>query len=356
MLKPVIVIALANSGIEQALVACANEFKVVNPDKPIRIPYGDYSFGTFKMPDGGTLFLQQRVDAAAASAWQAALANELGAGGFGIPVYHGHPDVPDLAHKYPDKRAHGWANRIEADPEGVDVYVAWNEEPGKAFAYFSPFWEGPMIEKRGMTGVIHMTALKSIALVNSPNIQKFRLPNESAAGEDNTMNEAMKKFLCELLKLDPATTTDEQLQKAMQTMAEENASLKAAADASKAEATTAKEAEANANVACANERQARIDLMVTQAVSDGRISVAGKPAWQKNLTENFDKYSVALANEKPALKTESETKGRKPAGSDLSAQGKIIALVNEAKGKGMSHDAAYAHVKANNAALFALPA
>ena len=26
----------------------------------------------------------------------------------GVPVYWGHPDVPELAHKYPDKRAKGW--------------------------------------------------------------------------------------------------------------------------------------------------------------------------------------------------------------------------------------------------------
>lgn len=169
------------------------------------------------------------------------------------------------------------------------------------------------------------------------------------------MNEAMRKFLIELLKLDPAAT-DEQIQAAMTKMAQDNASLKAAADASKAEADTAKGDKATAETALANERKAHIDVLLTQAVADGRVTPAAKSAWQKNLSEDFGKFSVALANEKPAMKTESLTAGRKPGGADQSVQGKIIALVNEAKATGMSHDAAYAHVKTTNPALFALKA
>lgn len=165
----------------------------------------------------------------------------------------------------------------------------------------------------------------------------------------------MKELLIKLLKLDPAATDDVIVQ-ACQKLADDNASLKAAADASKAEADTATAANAATEVKLANERKARIDILLTQAVGDGRVTPAGKPAWEKNLNEDFGKFSVALANEKPAMKTESQTAGRTPGGADQSVQGKILALVNEAKSKGLSHDAAFAQVKASHAALFALPA
>lgn len=161
--------------------------------------------------------------------------------------------------------------------------------------------------------------------------------------------------LIALLELDPAATPAD-VQAAVKKLCDDNAALKAAADASKAEATKATTDKAVADTALANERKARIDVLLTQAVGDGRVTPAGKPAWEKNLNEDFGKFSVALANEKPAMKTESQTAGRKPGAAEQTAQGKIIALVNEAKGKGMSHDAAFAYVKSTHAALFALQA
>lgn len=348
--------ALANTapaGI--GLIAVANEFHV-SADKPIRIPYGEYPYGSHKMPNGRTVFVTQRFDRAAAESWQAELANELARGGFGYPIYHGHPDAPEVAAKYPDKRAKGWGNRMEIGDDAAELFVAWNEDPGKAFAYFSPYWVGPAVSQNGSNVTTHMVRCKSIALTNDPNIREFRLPNESAATEDNNMNEAMKKFLCELLKLDPATTTDEQLQKAMQTLAEENASLKAAADAAKAEATQAQTDKTTAEAALANERGARIDLMLIQAVADGRVTPAGKTAWEKNLKDDFGKFSVALANEKPAVKTTPVVDPARRAPAAQSVQGQIVALVNEAVSKGMSRDAAFAYVKETRKDLFALPA
>ena len=161
--------------------------------------------------------------------------------------------------------------------------------------------------------------------------------------------------LIAFLKLDPASTPADVLA-AVKKLSEDNTALKGAADAAKAEATTATTEKGAAEVACANERKARIDLLLSNALADGRVTPAGKPAWEKNLTEKFDEFAPALANEKPVMKTESKTAGRKPGAAEQTVQGTIVALVNEAKGKGMSHDAAYAHVKSTNPALFALKA
>ncbi len=348
--------ALANVAPDMTLIACANEFHV-SEDKPIKIPYGKYPYGSYKMKDGKTIFITQVFDRAAAEAWNVTLANEIAKGRRGYPIYHGHPDAdePEIAAKYPDKRAKGWGNKMNVGDDAAELFVLWNETPDKSFQFFSPLWVGPAISQQGSDVVTHMRKCRSIALTNNPNILEFRLPNESAAGEDTTMNEAMKKFLIELLKLDPAAT-DEQIQAAMTKMAQDNASLKAAADAAKAEATTAASDKATAETALANERKAHIDLLLTHAVADGRVTPAGKPAWQKNLGEDFGKFSVALANEKPAMKTASQTAGRTPGAAEQTVQGQILTLVNEAQAKGMSHDTAFAHVKATSPALFALKA
>lgn len=350
-----VLFALANES-PIGLIAVANEFHV-SEDKPIRIPYGKYPYGSYKMKDGKTVFITQVFDRAAAEAWNVALANEISKGRLGYPIYHGHPDAeePEIAAKYPDKRAKGWGNKMTVGDDAAELFVAWNEAPDKSFQFFSPYWVGPAVSRQGSDVITHMRKCRSIALTNNPNIPEFRLPNESAASEEQPMNEAMKKFLIELLKLDPAAT-DEQIQAAMTKMAQDNASLKAAADAAKAEATTATADKAAAEVKLANERKARIDVLLTQAVGDGRVTPAGKPAWEKNLAADFDLYSVALANEKPQLKLAGVVDAAKRGAPASDAQGMILALVNEAKSKGMTHDQAWRHVKSTNKELFALQA
>ncbi len=350
MLK--LLFTLANAARDLALIACANEFHV-SEDKPIRIPYGSYPYGTYKMTNGQTVFITQLFDKAAAEAWSVALANELAKGGKGYPIYYGHPDAdePQIAAKYPDKRAKGWGNRMNVGDDAAEMFVAWNEAPANGFEFFSPLWIGPAISQKGSDMTAHMTKCRSIALTNNPNILEFRLPNESAAStEEQNMNE-----LIALLKLDPASTPAD-VQKAVQKLLDDNTALKGAADAAKAEATTATTEKSAAEVACANERKARIDLLLCGALADGRVTPAGKPAWQANLEKDFAAFSVALANEKPVMKTESITANRKPGTADTNVQGKIVALVNEAKATGLSYDAAFAQVKANNPALFALKA
>jgi hypothetical protein len=72
--------------------------------RPIFIPFGEWDHDDT---------CRQRLDRAHGEK----IANELNArvarGEPGIPVYQGHPDVPALAAKYPDKGALGWVTKIE---------------------------------------------------------------------------------------------------------------------------------------------------------------------------------------------------------------------------------------------------
>ena len=163
------------------LYALANEFTLPGEDKPIYM-----QFGTWPYNDR----IVQTFDLGCAKNIIAALANEIASGRPGTPVYQGHPDVAHLAHKYPDKSAWGWIKRIELANErhepcgedeatGVLMHVDWVTHPkAHAFEYFSPYWIGT--ETAPMNGKTHMLAneMRSVALLNYPNIKDFRLPNE----------------------------------------------------------------------------------------------------------------------------------------------------------------------------------
>ena len=139
----------------------------------------------------------------------------------------------------------------------------------------------------------------------------------------------------------PETATDVEIFAAIEknkAAAADAATKQAAAEAEKAQAETEKD-EAKAELA--NERAARRALLLDQAIAEGRISVAGRPAWAKRLKDDFAAGSVALANEKP-LKTASAVTATpgKTAGVDL------VALANERmqKNPSLTYPAAFAAV------------
>lgn len=144
--------------------------------KPIHIPFGTWAYDDR---------IDQTLDREHAEAIAADLAGKIAAGEPGIPVYQGHPDVPEYASKYPDKGALGWVKKILVNENGMDLEVEWDRDPGKGFGWFSPFWTGddPGLGASGKKNVI-VDGLTSIGLVNNPNIREFRLANE--AGEDLT--------------------------------------------------------------------------------------------------------------------------------------------------------------------------
>ena len=157
--------------------------------KPIFIPFGEWNY------DGKS---RQRLDRAHGEK----IANELNArvakGEPGIPVYQGHPDVPELASKYPDKGALGWVTKIELANEspdgravpGLALTVEWDRDPGKGFRWFSPYW---LANERDCSTYIVGT-IASIGLVNNPNIPEFRLANE----EQPTMKIKLNPAIIEL--------------------------------------------------------------------------------------------------------------------------------------------------------------
>ena len=309
--------------------------------RPIFVPFGEWPYDRSR---------RQRLDRAHGEA----IANELNArvarGEPGIPVYQGHPDVPELASRYPDKGAVGWVTRIdianEGGRDGLALTVEWDRDPGRGFRWFSPYWTA----SPAPGGVCVVEAIQSVGLVNNPNIPDFRLANEAQHKNqgDNTMD---RDKLIGLLGLAP-DATDEQIAAAIQKGAE---ALKAAGtaaqdaatrvEAAQAEAEEAKRKEAEAKDAFANERRARRDLLLDQAIAGGNITPAMRAAWEKRLDQDFETGRLALANERGALKTKSALGAVTPANA-AGTKPDLVALANERmKARpGLSYTSAFAQV------------
>ena len=142
----------------------------------------------------------------------------------------------------------------------------------------------------------------------------------------------------------PPEATEEQVMTAIKAGAqavEELATERTKAEAAEAEKAQAVTEKDEAKAELANERAAHRGLLLDQAIAEGRISVAGRAAWEKRLADDFAAGSVALANEKP-LKTASAVT------TTPGAQAKVdlVALANErmAKHPGMTYPAAFAEV------------
>ena len=292
-------------------------------DKPIFLPFGTWAY------DGK---ISQTFTREAAARIANELAADVAAGNPGIPVYQGHPDVPSLAAKYPDKGALGWVKKIDLSNEGCILSVEWDRFPGKGFGWFSPYWFGDKVglDNQGKT-LVAVDHIESIGLINNPNISEFRLPNESAEDKQkgNNMN---REELIALLGL-PPEATDDQIKEAI-------AANKAAAEKNAADEQKLAAANQDCEAAKADAVEAKQEL--------------------ENERRAHEATKTELANERQkfkkleALKTKSVTTGlaNERAGAGEDDSDRRMQLVNEFQSKGMRYLDAWAAAKRRNPDLF----
>ena len=144
----------------------------------------------------------------------------LGKRSKGLPFYEGHPDVDPA--RWPDRSAKGWIKDMALTDTALRLKVVWNAAghdlvANEKYAYFSPTWG--CLPVQGRSGALRPIRLRSVGLVNEPNIGVMPLTNEQSKGTPT-----MPPWLLELLGLS-ADATEEQLRDAIA------AKLKAAQDA-----------------------------------------------------------------------------------------------------------------------------
>ena len=326
--------------------------------KPIFIPFGEWKYDATR---------RQRLDRAHGERIANELNERVARSEPGIPVYQGHPDVPELASKYPDKGALGWVTKIElaneGGKEGLALTVEWDRDPGKGFKWFSPYWFANESE-----GNVHIVgSISSIGLVNNPNISEFRLANE--AEDNNNQNNERKIMdrdkLIQMLGLPPETTDDQIIEAiaGLKAKADDRAAAEAKAkadyeDAVKREAEekaaleNEKKAHEATKAALANEKALRADAALDAAVKERRIGETARETWKTRLVNEGDAAYTALANEKP-LSTTDRTKGLANACGEKTDHEKRMAMVNEIMDSDKcSYDDAWAKAEKKDPSLF----
>lgn len=297
--------------------------------KPIFIPFGTWPYDDM---------ISQTLDRPHAEGIAADLDKQIAAGEPGIPVYQGHPDVPEYAGKYPDKGAMGWVKKILVNEDGMECQVEWDRDPGKGFGWFSPYWIGdkPTVGADGKKNVI-VDGLTSIGLVNNPNIREFRLANEAGDNNQNTQTKGNlmdPKILKEKLGL-PPEATDEQIFEAIE--AGRKAEADKAAAVQKAEADKAA-AEGELANACGERDEAKTEL--------------------ENCKKQLEETKTALANEKAQHEKTKQLKTAPAIGKielsneQVDKSNQRMALVNEKQKAGMSYFAAWNAAKREKPELF----
>ena len=305
--------------------------------KPIHIPFGTWAYDDK---------IDQTLDREHAEAIANELKDMIAKGEPGIPVYQGHPDVPQYAGKYPDKGALGWVKKILVNEDGMDLEVEWDRDPGKGFGWFSPYWTGddPGLGANGKRNMI-VDGLNSIGLVNNPNVREFRLANE-AGDNNNTQNQNIqekgndimdRKILIEKLGL-PPEATDEQIY--------------AAIEAGRKAETEKAEIETKRAAAEADKGKVEVDLENACKERD-----AAKTELE-NCKKDLEAAKTALANEKAqhektkALKTQSAVGRLELSNEQRDKSNARVALVNEKVASGMKYMDAWAAAKREKPELF----
>ena len=342
------------------LYALANEMQLAGtaPQDEILIPYGTWPYGIREVA-GRKVFVVQRLTPQGAARIAARLTAAMANGAPGLPIYWGHPDVPDMGASFPDKRAKAWVKGAEATPAGLRLHnLQWLEDPAGGFGWYSPYWFGTPHLTDAHNATVEVTDLSSIGLTNTPNIHEFRLANEAnhephtttggtaAQPEEPTVN---REQILQALGL-PAEATDEQVIAEITKLKAAAADAATKVEAANDETAAEKEEKEELKEALANERRARTDLLLDQAIADGRISPAARPAWAKRLTADPSAGALALANERP-LKTAGIT-GRLGRAAGATADSPV-ALANEKVARqGIAFDAAWIAVKRERPDLF----
>jgi hypothetical protein len=156
-------------------LANAASFNLLQKDWVQLSPYGDFPHaqGLQRVSFGAAKTMERNF------ATLGAKASRLFAG---APMFVGHPDVPQFANQFPDRKAYGWIMALEARPDGLYGRMKWSPaglqllENGH-YKFLSPYWEARQIGEQDGRPVFEPVALISAGLTNEPNLPVQPLAN-----------------------------------------------------------------------------------------------------------------------------------------------------------------------------------
>ena len=260
----------------------------------------------------------------------------------GVPLFEGHHDTDP--EKYPNGRSFGWVLELgDRGADGLWARVRWAGEGrdlvrSGQYKFVSPLWTGREIARENGKIVYRPETLLSLALTNMPN-----LPLPPLANEKNHM-----KTLTEILELNEDAAADAICAKA-ETLANERSTAQQRVEALANELAAEKKK-------VEEERTARIELILANAIVAGRLTLAEKDRWRGELQKDLVAAEKNLANAKAVLNQVSQTVdlGNEKTAYDTEATRRNLlnAFVMEKMGTGLSHMAAWELAKTMHPQIF----
>jgi hypothetical protein len=325
-------------------------------------PFGDFP-GVAFTADGPKPAIQ-RVDAEAGDALRRSLRSFTGrAARFfrSVPIYNGHPDVPQISDRYEDREPKGHVADLEVRADGIYIRPVFSNSGaallnGARRLGFSAYVDADVIPSDD--GKIHArwTTLRSAGLTDRPNLP-VQLLNEKP--------DHMPPKLIAALVVAGITLANEanetQVLEGIATLQRQRDDAVALANTRATEVATTVTARDQARTELANERAAHITEVLSHAVESGRISEADRAVWKGRLEHSFANESAALSKLTPTWKVSTTTAndGRRT-GADATASGRTaVELCNEAVAKVMKDNPtlgfrdAYIRAVESNPGLFA---
>lgn len=274
----------------------------------------------------------------------------------GIPVYSGHPDSPELARIYPDKRQHGSFSEFQARDDGLYGRLVLNNSGAEIVEsgakWLSPRWLARQVAIEGGKKILVPFSLASAGLVKNPNLPVHSLNN----------SDIMKDKLIALLGLKPEATEDEIMaaitgkinaSKEAETKTEAaNARIKALEvelGNERAVKVTLENSATAYRTAFEGERKSTIGRVIEDAVKAGRITPAESQEWTATLSNaaDFPAKVKELETKQPTVKTGFSTDGLGSQRTlDLSNEdarrGELAKVIKGFQDTGLSYNDSYA--------------
>lgn len=282
----------------------------------------------------------------------------------GLPVFKGHPDNPEFANKYRDKTEYGQVADMEANDDGLRLRQVLSNGGSQLVSNgldrISPNW---YVRDTGETKngrpIYEPTSIKSVGLVDKPNIPNLSLVNHASPSTP------MNKELLKLLGL-ADDATDEQISTAVTALSKRPTEVelanvkneKSVLETKVTELTKDRDSEKNradlGAQALANEKTSRIKTSLDAAIKSGKIVAADRASWEKMLAVDVEVGLKLLGNAKPTIKTiarvdsataaEADRKAREAFanggadGADPEADGNATAVGNAKRIRGLMAD------------------
>lgn len=361
------------------------------------IPYADVPYDR----DGirGIQRLDPAIAATLAANWNAAMATDP-RGAAGMPLYVGHPDyhanaAAREAWVRDQPPASGWIREMRATPNALEMRVDWTKAGAglvtdRVYRFFSPYFLSELINTEHGIKIYAPRTIKSAGLTNTPNWPMppmVNAANTTGGYEDGTNMNLLQRLIA--LLGDEAIATDDDVVSAVQKMIEAIKTLRESVDARWAAEDAARQALPNAGdtfalaSGCiahfgtlAETLNARADLvdpltgelatlrgdfarhLVGDAVSRGALlqdHAAARIADMVNAGDAFGTKAKELASLPKLMKTAATATDTAARNTDaVERRQQVLDLVHAEMDKGLGYDPAFARVRKQNPALFAL--